>query len=213
MFKGKLWSQDQIHPTLWRYEIYVDQGHKFSSGQYVRITVQESATVVGFFSIASHPTTLPFLVFYTRKPWTYPLGTVFFLSDAQGQMTFVDFSSYALIAAGTGITPFLSLIQEFSLKKQENWRLLWVIGTQDDLILLKDLDMQLRAKIHPFLHDGLDDQKLTDALSLFFALGASERLYLAGSYAFIDKIGQFLLQEKIYSHEQLFSDLKKFSSD
>jgi len=210
MAQASLWSQSQIHPTLWKHDFYIHQGQSFFPGQYVQVSLLKNEARVGIFSIASHPNALPFVSFYTREALRYPLSESFVFSPPAGSLIFQGPAEYALIASGTGITPFLSLIQDFSLRRYQQWKCFWIIGRQEDLRILEILDAEVRKNIEPFFYDGSDDTVLFEHLAQCLEHYAASRVYLAGSYAFVDKIGTYLLKTAQADLSCLFSDMKKF---
>lgn len=201
---AKFVGNEQVADKLYEHTFLVGSGVKFLAGQYQAIHTTNKE-IIGPFSILTTPSDLPFVKYISRTALALSHGEHCTLSPATGAMTATTITpegqKYIMLAGGTGITPFISLINQH---QNLNIELYWSIKSDSDKILInKYLSSIEQEKIH--FHQ-FEDDSLEQYLKLV-TLEQSAIYYIAGPYVFVDKVGQFLIRERI---QHLFSDMKKF---
>ena len=201
MMQAKFVKETALSKDLYEHQFLVQGTALFSAGQYQTIEVS-SELRFGPFSILSTPQDLPYVKFLSRHKLQLDLNQLVKLTPAQGHMVRLnDVNQYTLIAGGTGLTPFISLISAYP---EIHFKLFWSYKNESDLQLidtyLADRD-NLTLETHLFTGENLSSfmQQLT--------LENKGVYYLAGPYIFVEKVGQYLKENEISS---LVSDMKKF---
>lgn len=216
MGKARFLSQQKLHDNLFEHTLLVQGGRPFQAGQYQSFTHQDKT--FGPFSILSTPKDLPYVKFLSRSAWDLNSSDILTLDPPLGQMTTdlkiafeqpteleqEESSTLApvLIAGGTGISPFISLIHWFD---KVSFELYWSYKNHDDLLILDQYLKTSKSTVTSVLYD----QK-SEGLSTFLPtlpIDPQRTYYLAGPYIFVETIGKFLLSQGV---KKIFSDMKKF---
>ena len=179
------------------------QWQTFEAGQYIELTIEkDGAWVSRYFSISSSPTYFARtgLIELTIRiqdkgkitPWlpeALHKGSVVNLSQAMGDFTLKpEHTSICMIAGGSGITPFRSMLQQLSLSQknhktgQEITLLYYARSAQH--FLFKDVFAQFK-KHNPHFHLRLIDSELhghitASHISLMDHLHGHTHFYVCG---------------------------------
>ncbi|NBV28709.1 hypothetical protein EBR43_06750 [bacterium] len=202
MTSAILIRQVELTNSLWLVEFLVEQSRGFLAGQYQSFYT-ETGDAFGPFSIASTPDQLPIMRFCTRHQLSLSLNTKVFFNPTKGHLVAADNTKhYILCAGGTGITPFLSLLKS---ENKRSFSCYWSLKNIDDQCLLELFEIKNVTKHYYNDNDHYDLQPylikhLQESNCIF---------YLAGPFVFVDKLGDWLIQQGI-SPSNIFSDMKKF---
>lgn len=198
-------SQTQLTDHLWIINVMSEGSAGFLAGQYQTLST-ESGDKLGPFSIVSTTNDLPIVTFCTRHALPLADRSKFFLHKSKGQMTAPDDSkTYVFCAGGTGITPFLSLMQAYP---KRSFHCYWSLKNLEDIALIKYFKVKHNIQEHHYLGDADLD------LTRYLVDHVQERnivFYLAGPFVFINKLGDWLLEQGIPA-DHILSDMKKFTA-
>lgn len=199
-------SHTQVHERLWELQLIAQSGPVFQAGQYVSFLVDGKRH--GPYSIASAPSALPVMTFYSRHPFTpsQPLSTLE-LTGVKGEMTAPDREAkYVFCAGGTGVTPFLSLRNALREQGRESL-LLWSMTDLADRLMAPQEDRGL------VVHDYLNDPPYTELLKPYLS-DFRYHFYVAGPMPFVRMVGQWLLSQQVDASRILSDmlDVKKLAA-
>lgn len=191
-------SHTQVHEHLWKLELLASKGPEFEAGQYVSWHIDGQRH--GPFSIASAPSQLPVLTFYSRYPFIDIAAKMTIeIGPAHGKMTAADPTKrYILCAGGTGITPFLSLWHAFA-PGQRDFSLFWSMSHASDSLMLCEHDSRVVT------HDYENDPPYTNLIQPYLG-GANTMFYVAGPMPFVRLMAQWLVDNGTPA-DQIASDM------
>ena len=209
MVKAKLIEQKQIHQNLYEHTVLVQGGRPFKAGQYQSFSYDSKK--FGPFSLLSTPEDLPYIKYLSRQPWQIKNDEILTLGDPQGQMLAEDLGKTMcehknitpiLIAGGTGIVPFISLLNWF---KNTRFELFWSYKNKEDLLIEDLYLLKNQSVINATFFDNLDQH--LDVFLSTIPVDKDRTYYLAGPYPFVDEIATFLQAHGVV---RILSDMKKF---
>lgn len=190
----KIISVQRWTPTLFSFRCTRFSGFRFTAGQFARLGIrtERGGTVWRAYSMVSSPYD-EFLEFYSIQvpdgEFTSRLAKlregdeILIEKQAQGFLTlsrFPDGRDLWMLATGTGVAPFLSILQDFEVwERFEHVVLVFSVRTQAELTYREWLDELLQQEyIQPYAHkfkfipivtreevEGCLEQRITDLLA------------------------------------------------
>jgi NAD(P)H-flavin reductase len=185
---------------LSKFQVNSNQISIAQPGQYAKLKTKVCDS--GPYSLILDKDHPQFLWICSRKKLFFSFQEEIDFDQIKGQMIANDEKKYIFCAAGTGVAPFLSLLKS----KNKDFKCFWMLSDPRDLLLLDYFDL----KKHFFLFNY--DKEMIDMKNLLIQYICHEDtvFYLAGSYNFVTRLGQWLLSLGVIP-ERIVSDMKKFS--
>lgn len=184
---------------LSKFKIKSDEFNLAQPGRYGQLN--DKARKSGPYSLIldkEHPN---FLWICSRKKMIFSFDDIVNIDSTHGQMIAADKKKYICCAAGTGVTPFLSLLKSTN----QEFKCFWMLSDLRDLLILEYFGLRKDFQLFEYDKDiVLIKKSLKEYIPMHDVM-----FYLAGSYNFVTRVGDWLLKEGVIP-ERIISDMKKF---
>ena len=203
----KILEINELTHNVKRFIVSKPEGYSYEGGDHVVMSINSEGweKKKRAFSFASSPKEdfLEFMIkIYseredgvTKKLNELGVGDELIIGDAFGKIRYKGRGVF--IAAGSGITPFISLFKNMNKEDFENSHLIYSNQKQEDIILKKELSEKFgesltlvlsREKVNEFKEGRIDKEFLKDHVDNF-----DQNFYICGPFPMVKELKEVLL--------------------